>query len=231
MIIIYGYSKLAAEISFLLNKEKREFMVVEPEPRVYKFAMRDKYTDKIYKYEFYDDQELIDCGINSGKVTTLFCMHNDFTKNLFVTISARSLNPKLQIISLSTNDNDTKKLKLAGVTSTINPYEIAGLNIFRRIDKPMCVDIIYDLLHSDSNLTIKEIRIEPGSILDGKFFSEITVIKKHNLILLGIQDKELDNEFIFSSRGINHKIDVDDTLVVMGRICDIERLKEEIKGK
>jgi voltage-gated potassium channel len=229
MIIVYGYSKLGAEVAYLLHKDNYKFILVEPNKKEYKFAKKDKYVDTIYQFECYDDKELIKIGIKDKKTKTLFCLHNDFNKNLFVTLSSRKLNQNLQIISLSSSKNETTKLKLAGATTTINPYDIAGMKIFRKLHKSMAVKILDDILYGSSDLQIEEITIQKDTILDGIYFKDLDIIKKYNLILLGMKDMELSSEFIFSSRGINHKIDQGDTIVVLGHTKDINNFKTAIK--
>ncbi len=228
MIILFGYSKLAADLALRLKQDNKEFIIIEPNISCMKFVKADNHTPYVYDFECYDDEELISLGIKD-KVKTLFCMHNDFNKNLFVSLSARNLNKNLQIISYCNDNNEAKKLKLAGANTTINPYETAGLKIFRQIHKPMAVKILDNILYKNSDLDIQEILINKNSILNGKMFNNIELFQKHNLIFLGIQDKEISHEFIFSSRGINHKIDQDDVIVVLGYKKDIINFKIEAR--
>jgi voltage-gated potassium channel len=230
MIIIFGYSKFAALLAYNLKNENIEFMIIEPLKMQRDFAISDGYTSHIYDYECYDDDELLSLGIDT-KINTLFCTHNDFNKNLLISLSARNLNKNLQIIAYSTNNNESKKLKLAGVTTAINPYETAGLQVFRKIHKPIALKIIDNILYKNSSLEVQEILIKKNSKLDGKLFHELNIINDYNLILLGIQDKEISNEFIFSSRGIDHKIDEDDILVVLGYKNDILDFIKNINTK
>jgi len=227
MIILFGYSKLAAQTAYRLNQEKQEFIIIEPNKKQRDFAINDNYTNTIYDYECYDDEQLISLGIKKES-TRLFCMHKEFNKNLFITLSARNLNNNLQIISYCTNHNNAKKLKLAGATITINPYETAGLKIFRTIHKPIAVKILDNILYHNTSLDIQEIKITKNSLLNNKKFNEIKIIEEYNLIILGIQDKEISNEFIFSSRGINHKIDEGDVIVVLGHTNDIQNFINKI---
>ena len=229
MVIIFGYSKLAAQIAQSLKNKNRKIILVEPLEDLHKFAKADNYVDKIYNYECYDDNELINVGIATSKITTLFCLHNDENRNLFVTLSARYLNKNLQIIAMSHNKQETKKLKLAGATAIINPYETMALRAFRYIHRPRVLKILDNILYDDSLLNIQEILVESQSLLDGIYFKEANVIfDQYNLILLGIRDIERSNDFIFASRGINHKIDTGDTLVMVGYQNDIDDFAQHI---
>lgn len=222
-VIIYGYSKLAGQISRSLKDENYKFSIIEPDLKIHKFALNDQTTDFIYQNECYDDDEFISLGIKNKNLRALYCLHNDFNRNLFITLSARNLNNNLKIIAMSTNSNETKKLKLAGASITINPYEIAGLKIFRQIDKPISTNLLDKILYKNGDISIKEILITKDSILNGLQSKHLEILKKYNLILLGIQDKELSREFIFSSRGFNHKIDNGDVIVIVGKNEDIDQ--------
>lgn len=234
-IIIYGYSQLASEVAYSLSKENYTLLIIEPDLKTHKFAIRDDYTKNISTKECYDDDEFINLGICNPNLKAVYCLHNDFNRNLFITLSARNLNKTIPIFALSSNDNETKKLKLAGASRTINPYETVGLKIFRHIDKPISMKLLEDILHKNSELSIKEIIVTEQSILNGLYSKNIEILEEYNLILLGIQDKEIGKEFIFSSRGINHKIDDGDILVILGKSADIKRfvnfINKQDKGK
>ena len=50
-----------------------------------------------------------------------------------------------------------------------------------------------------------------------------------NLILLGVVDLERGRDLIFSTRGIDHKLDVEDVLVVIGARSEIDGFRELIE--
>ena len=64
----------------------------------------------------------------------------------------RNLDKDLQIISLANDINEERKLKLAGATSTINPYETTGLKIFRQIHRPISLKILEKIDEKMQNL-------------------------------------------------------------------------------
>jgi voltage-gated potassium channel len=230
MVLIFGYSKLAAEIASKLDEDNYDFAIIEPLSEIRQFAIKDNYTSKIYDFECYDDKQLLSFGIDIGEIDIIFCVHNEFNRNLFVTLSARSLNMKLRIITLANDHNEEKKLNLAGASVVINPSETTGLRIFRQLDKPISLGILDGILYGNSGLLVKEILVLYKSVLDGKYSKELEELKQFNLILLGIQDKELSHEFIFSSRGINHKLDAGDVLVVLGREFEIEAFERFLEA-
>ena len=65
-----------------------------------------------------------------------------------------------------------------------------------------------------------------NSKLDGKTFADIDYTK-YDIIVLGIQDKQISKKFIFNINLYNHKIDVGDVLVVIGNKENTNRFKIE----
>jgi len=230
MVIVFGYSKLGFNILQKISDIKNNIILVEPDPELLKLAKKDNVASFYYDFECYDDEDLIKIGILENQVDSFYCVHNDFNKNLFVTLSVRNLRKDILIISQAGNENDEKKLKLAGASKILNPYDLTGTKIFRHIHRPMSLKIIDNILYGDSELKIKEILILEGSKLAGKDLKESTHFEQYDLIVLGIQDTELSHKFIFASSGINHKIDSGDTLVVIGKNKNIKEFKEYING-
>jgi voltage-gated potassium channel len=225
---MYGYSKLGSHILKELFKNNKDVILIEPDKKLFDLAQKEGFAKEYYNFECYDDEDLIAIGINKQNLHTFYCLHNDFNKNLFVTLSVRNLRNDINIISQTRDENDAKKLKLAGASKILNPYELTGLKIFRYLHRPMALKIIDDILYGDSTLTIEEITIKKDSKLDGTYLKDTTIFEEYNLIVLGLQDTEITHEFIFTSRGMNHKMDVGDTIVVMGEKNNIRRFKENI---
>ena len=227
MIIIYGYSKLAAEVAYRFKLHGEKIVIVEA-GKEKEFVLKDKYYDEFYDCVCFDDKELIKIGVKNKNLKAFMCLDNDFNKNLFVTLSVRSLNKDVSIMALAGDNNEAKKLRLAGANVILNPYETTAKKIFRKIHRPIALNLLDDILYSNSSLEIIEYEVPSNSILEDKMSKEITIFEDFNIIMLGIQDKELSKNFIFTSRGINHKIDGGDILVLLGHKEDLEKFIKEV---
>ncbi len=224
-IILFGYSKTGREIAKLLRDDEYDFCIIEENPLMVAEAQLDGFG--CLHSSFKDDSIFKELGIGKD-VSVLFCASNDDSLNLFVTLSARNLDKNLKILTLIQRKEDEKKMLLAGANRTISPYDVGALKAFRIIEKPK-VSKVLNLFSSHSNkLAMSEIEIPKNSILDGVYFKDLKIFKKHNLIFLGILDRELKDEFIFFSKGINHKIDYRDVIVVLGSKDNIKEFKKEL---
>jgi len=220
IIIIYSFSKLAAQISTILYQKGYHIIIIEEDLTLIKEAKSLGYEVK--KISLLDDENIRLLDMENKNIKAFFCVSDNKNINLFVTLSVRSLYEDLKIISVSFATQDNKTMLLAGANKIINPYEIGALRIFRLIHKPYILDILDNILFSASNIEVLEITIKENSILDKVYLNDTTLLDDYNLILLGILDKEIHDKFIFYSSGINHKVDAGDTLVVLGKDKDLE---------
>jgi len=227
-IIIFSYSDISIQIAKVLRSKQYHIVIVEEDLELSKKALKDGYDVK--NISLMEDENILSLGITDKSVKAFFCLSDDKNINLFVTLSVRNLNKELKIISVSFGSEDNKTMLLAGASKVINPYEIGALRIFRTLHKPLILDLLDNILFSESNIEVAEITIKKDSIFDGVYLKDIDLITKHNLILLGIQDKEISDKFIFYSSGINHKIDYDDTIVVLGHSNDLKNFKKVISS-
>jgi len=225
-IIIFSFSSIAMQIAKALSDKKYHIIIIEQDETLAKKAKANGFEVK--DINLMDDQNLLEIGINNPEIKAFFCVSDDQNINLFVTLSARNINKNLKIISVSSTSADNKTMLLAGANKIINPYEIGALRIFRLLYKPYILDVLDNILFSESDIEIAEFTILKDSNFDGVYLDDLDIAQQYNLVILGIQDKELGDKFIFYSSGINHKLDFDDTLVVLGHKKDLEKLKSLI---
>ncbi|WP_320036226.1 NAD-binding protein [Halarcobacter sp.] len=226
-VVIYGYSILGSKIAKVLDEKGYKVIVISfVDEQVIK-AKKDGY--EVINSTLLNDDELLEIGIGKD-VDSLFCVSNSNKNNLFVTLSARNLDKNLKIISTSKTKAEAKKLLIAGATKVLNPNELTAQRIYRYMTKPLMLKVLDEILFSKSDLNISEIYINKESMLNGKFLKDITIHKKYNILLIGIMDKELGEQFIFNTKGINHKIDEGDILVVVGQNAELVEFREYIGG-
>ncbi|MEN8166482.1 MAG: NAD-binding protein [Pseudomonadota bacterium] len=176
--------------------------------------------------DYTDDDKLRSIGIGAW-VKTIFCLFSVESQNVFLTLSARALDPELKIICVIESPASAQKLIAAGASKVIDPYEISGRKVHELITRPMIVDMLEQTVFGEY-IDIAQIEIPQHSCLSGEILST-QELAGYNVILLGVVDLDLSEELIFSTRGIEHKLDIGDMLVVIGPEDEITRLKEDIQ--
>jgi voltage-gated potassium channel len=174
------------------------------------------------------DKNLLEIGI-SKDIKTLFCMDNDYNKNLFVTLAARNLDKELNIISLVTTINDEKKMILAGATHVVNPYDFGSHRIYRLIRKPMVFDVLDSMIFLNHDIKISEILVPSGSSIIDTEFQKLTIEKDYDLVLIGVESGK-NSKFHYNTKRIYKKIREQDIFVVAGSQKNIDKLKKGLKS-
>lgn len=226
-IVIFGYNRLAVEAMTRLDQELYQLLVVEPDEKLAALAIVDGFDTCLI--DFRDDDELRAIGIGTD-IEVIFCFFPHDGDNVFLTISARALDKNLTIIAVIENREAGDKLIAAGANKIIDPYEICGRKIHELIKKPDMTNILDHTVFGRHDLNMAEIEIPGGSYLQDSYVCNLNLNEHHNLILIGIVDKELGEDLHFSINEKQHKLDAGDVLVVMGPSREIKAFKKQIQN-
>lgn len=125
--------------------------------------------------------------------------------NIYVTLSARVLNPNLFIVARANREDAESKLRLAGATRVISPYRMGGRRMASLAMRPTAVEFVDTVLFAkDSRLVLEDFAIASGSPWIGKPISLLTS-DDHGLFVLAVKrgDKMLfrpDSQTLLSER-------------------------------
>jgi len=129
-------------------------------------------------------------------------------QNVFIVLSARSLNNDIQIISRASEASSVAKLKKAGANNVIMPDRIGGTHMATLVTKPDVVEFI-DFLSGEKGHSIhmESLAFEDlPEILKGKSIGEIENWNRTGVNCIGIKDPE--GKFLINPS--------DDTIIVTG---------------
>ena len=157
-----------------------------------------------------DDELLTRAGISRarGLVT---CLSRD-QDNLFVVISARKLNPHLQIASKAVEDNSPGKLVTAGADEVVLPDHIGGLRLASSILYPHLVEFLENITQNQQETHFAESIIQGNSTLDGISLKTANIQEHTGLVVVAIRDN--DGTFLYNPPG-DKQIQAGDALLVI----------------
>jgi len=227
-VLLFGCNSLVNEVAGQLIQRQWDITIVSQDEECIKKL--DSKNINLKNIDYTDDEQLKSLGIGDN-VDTIFSFFEADSKNVYLIISAKDIDPNLSIITLSQSSDSSDKLRAAGADKVIDPYEISGRKIVNMIKKPLITETIEHVVFGQSSINLAEIEMKAGSFLDGKGLGEAKLSQNYNLILLGVVDRELENEFIFKLSSIDHKLAPSDLLVVIGAADEIERLKTDISSQ
>ena len=189
-VIVCGFGRNGQQAAKTLKSHKLPFVAID---------YREKNIDDFLKYDpnlIYikgdatDDMLLVQAGIE--RATGLICALPTDADNVFVVLSARALNPNIQIISRSASATSIAKLKKAGADNVVMPDRIAGTHMATLLSKPDVIEFI-DYLSGEEgeSINIESVAYENlhTSIQDTSL-KEIMEWEKTGMTCIGVKDKE-----------------------------------------
>lgn len=106
---------------------------------------------------------LREAGIHRAK--GLICAVDSDTTNVYITLTARSLNPNIFIVARASEENGAEQLYRAGADRVLSPYVTTGRHMAYLASKPRVVDYMDVGPEKAVDIRLEELRVEPGSDL------------------------------------------------------------------
>lgn len=224
-ILIFGYNRFAVEAINRMNVDDHHITIADHRPERLKLASENGFKTAAVDYRSDDDLKTAGLG---KTVDTIFCFFPEDSENVFLTLSARAIDPQLKIIAIVEDQDAGEKLVAAGANKVIDPYQICGRKIFDQIKKPEITQIIDHTVFGRHDLNIAEIVIPENSYLENTYCSQLNISHTHNLVLIGIVDIELGDDLYFVTGERDHKLNAGDILVILGPSQEIKAYQHDI---
>jgi len=221
--IICGYGRIGHLICREFQSRPTPFLVVEKNPHQVERLEREGHM--YVEGDATDDETLQAAGIEHAK--GLITAVTSDTDNVYITLTARGLNPKLFILARAGEEGAEKKLMRAGASKVISPYTIGANRMAQAILRPSVVDFIELATASEHlELQIEEICIAADSELAGKTLVDSGIRQRMGIIIVGI--KASDGKMTFNPPS-DKTIEPDSVLIILGERPAISQL-EKIAG-
>lgn len=143
--------------------------------------------------------------------------------NMFLILSAKTLNPLLNTAARANEEEAEQKLKRAGADRVLAPYYLTGHRLAQSILKPH-VQEFFDIFTRDIGLkaSVEQVRIADDSELSGKSLKEIQLRRELGVIVLAIRRDNGEMQFNPPAEATLH---CGDCLIVMGEAANLRRLE------
>jgi len=221
-IIVCGVGRVGTVIVDKLKHEKQAFVVIENHEDVVN-KLREEGVLTL-QGDATLDETLIEAGINraAGIITAL----SDDADNVYVTLTARTLNSNIKIVSRANRREAEEKLKRAGAHSVTYPALMGARQMVSSMLQPVIVDFMENVVYNkELHLDIGEIPLYPGSALVGVALSQSGIKSKFDAIIIAIKRGEV---FIHNPNA-EEILCADDILIVLGHRQQLLELAEEGK--
>ena len=220
-VIVCGLGRNGRQAIKELVAFKQPFVVIEKDKEVILKHQDDNIT--FIEGDATVDELLEKAGIKSAKalITTLPIDAD----NLFVTLTARSLNKDLKIISRASNDKSERKLKIAGANNVVLPEKVGGAHMATLVIKPDVVEFLNRIAVQEGDETnLEEIVFnEVSEIYRDKTIDELDIRKISGANIVGFKTPE--GNYIINPLP-NTKLILNSKLFVLGTPEQIAKMKQ-----
>jgi voltage-gated potassium channel len=169
------------------------------------------------------DEVLLEAGIERAK--GLVAVVASDADNVYIVLTARSLNPKLFIVARGEEPGSEQKLLRAGADKVESPYRMGGQKMAHTILHPTVVTFMELAMKEGVDWSMEEIAVGQTSPLLGVALKDSGIRQKLDLILVAI--KRADGEMLFNP---SHETPIlaGDTLIALGLRKNLDALEEMV---
>jgi voltage-gated potassium channel len=217
--IICGYGRVGSMVARELVQGGQRVVVVDVRPESLDIARADGLL--VVEGDGTSDRVLMEAGVERarGLVTAI----DSDANNVYVTLSARALNPTLFIVGRASAVGAGAKVLQAGANRVVSPYTMAGQRIAELALRPRVVDYI-DAALSQGELafSMEEVEVGSGGPLDGRTIGDLRAGGIFTLAIVrgpGAYDPNPPDERVVA---------VGETLIVSGSAETLRRLREQV---
>lgn len=155
--IVCGYGRVGSLVAQELIKEGLDVVVLDSDPTSLDRAVRDGHL--VVPGDGTSDDVLLLAGVRRAR--GLVAAIDSDANNVYVTISARTLNPDLFIVGRAGAASVVTKLAQAGADRAISPYVMAGRRIAQLALRPGVIDFIDAALSRDGlEFAMEEVTVD-----------------------------------------------------------------------
>ncbi len=183
--IICGYGRVGRILAEELKRAGHEFVIIDRDERILQELSDDGYL--CVQGDATDEVFLKSAGIMKAKQVAIVLP--DDSANVFITLSARNLNPDLNIIARGMKTTTEAKLKQAGANKVVLAEQIGAERIASLILRPTASSLVTDGVYiSHLASDFRELGIE---------VSEFSIPEKSNLVGLTLSNLETQGSSSF----------------------------------
>ena len=218
--IICGYGRVGSNICDILASRSLKTVVIERDPeRISKLNERNL----LYVAgDATDEENLLNAGVERAR--GLVAVLKTDTDNVYVTLSARQLNPELFIIARAGEKKSENKLLAAGADKVISPYRIGAQRIAQTIIRPTVTDFLeLAVMDKSRNIQMEELPVHSSSGLVGVALQDSGIRKDYDLIIVAI--RRAGGEMLFNPSA-RTKLQAGDTVIAIGEKQNLEGIEK-----
>jgi voltage-gated potassium channel len=173
------------------------------------------------------DETLRDVGVDKarGLIATL----SSDADNLFLILTAKTLNPNLQLTARIAEESSEQKMRRAGADYVFAPYNSTGHRMVQALLKPHVMQFLDFTTQANMgiNVGIEQVQIEQSCAYQGRPLSDMQIARDTGVIVLAV--RRASGEMTFNPPP-DSKLSAGDHLIAMGQPEGLRKLERLLDG-
>ncbi len=224
--IICGFGRMGQEIARSFLQSRKAFVVVEHNPIQLPALENSNYL--YVQGDAREDESLLRAAVVRARGLVAVAATDE--ENVYITLSARVLNPEIFIVTRCSQASGEAKLLRAGADRVISPYVTGGRRIAQAILRPSVVEFLDTVIHGEQmEMVLEEVTIERDSPANGTALGDgtdpETQLGVHVLGIMTRDGRMLMREFHA------YVLQVGDTLILLGEPAPMQAAIKRLTGK
>ncbi len=222
-VIVCAYGRVGSQIVLELERDGVAVVVVENNPVP---LARVEAEAKLHVAADATTREALErAGISRARA--LVTAVDSDEKNVYITLTARSLNPRLFIVARAGEPQSVERLQQAGADRVVSPYRMAALRMADVTQRPAVVDALDSVRHGAVDFGIDEILVPVDSPLIGVVGGLTAIESDTGAHVLAL--RRLAGE-LFTGPGADIRVEAQDLLVLMGTRAELQLAAARVEG-
>ena len=216
-IIVCGYGRTGKRVVSEIREKGIPYVVVEMNPDPLEDVRRNREPHIVG--DAANDDVLHEARIERARA--LVSAVDSDERNVYIVLTARSLNPKLYIVARSSYPDSVAKLERAGANRVVSPYTTSGTRMAALAMQPAVVDVL-DIVAGGTTTTIEELVVPPDA--DGRLTA--AALRRSGATLLAIRSSDGSLQV---SPPDSYALRADDVVVAMGVRAQVDALANSLR--
>lgn len=223
--IICGYGRVGKETVRELAKSEKDFVIIENDEERVKEAEEDNHL--VIYGSATEEKVLREAGIEHAKGIAA-CTGSD-ADNVYITLSARFLNPEILIVARANSPEVVEKLYRAGANRVISPSIIGGKRIATLLVHPKVSEYL-DILGfgEDIEFELEQYEIDEHSKVAGKTIGELSIRDVTGAVIVLV--KFPDGSYDLAPRS-NTVLKEGSKIIALGTRPQLDKLEKLIESR
>src|SRR6266571_8368210 len=207
--VICGFGRVGSRIAVEFAAAHKPFVVIDENEVTVQRCIQKGYL--ALQGNAASDDILREANIQYAQA--LLAATDQDANNIYISLSARNLNPNVLIVARANHDETVVKLKQAGADRVLSPYAFGGHRMANLALQPNVVDFFDTLINAENpDLAIQEVILPAHSLFIGKTIADAQNMLTDGTMILAIKKP---SGLVMGSR-LETRIESGDAALIVG---------------